>query len=187
MMIFPDVIVVRSRRKTVSIEITADYRVLLRVPLTASSREIARVLEEKKSWIAKHLKERSVRVGVSVLPFSAGQLKELAEQARVDLPQRVAHYAELIGVRYGRITIRAQRTRWGSCSSLGNLNFNCLTILCPERVRDYIVVHELCHLKHMDHSSAFWALVASYIPDYKECRRWLRTEGSILIERLRRS
>lgn len=187
MMSFPEVIVVRSRRKTVSIEITADNKVLIRAPLTMSSRDISFVLEEKKDWIAKHLRKRSVSAGASLPSFSKSQLKELAEQARVDLPQRTAHYADLIGVRYGRITIRAQRTRWGSCSSLGNLNFNCLTMLCPEKIRNYIVVHELCHLKHMDHSPAFWALVARYIPDYKECRRWLRSEGSVLIERLRRS
>lgn len=184
---FPDVIVVRSRRKTVSIEITADNKVLVRVPLNMSSRDISFVLEEKKGWISKHLRKRSVRAGDPLPSFSKTQLEELAEQAKADLPQRAKHYAELIGVRYGRITIRAQRTRWGSCSSLGNLNFNCLAMLCPERMRDYIVVHELCHLKHMDHSPAFWSLVARYIPDYSECRRWLRTDGSILIERLRKS
>ena len=74
---------------------------------------------------------------------------------------------------YGRITIRAQRSRWGSCSSKGNLNFNCLLMLTPSEIRDYVVVHELCHRIELNHSAYFWAEVARILPDYKECRKWL--------------
>ena len=93
-------------------------------------------------------------------------------------------YAPRIGVSYGRITIRSQRTRWGSCSAQGNLNFNCLLSLCPEEVRDYVVIHELCHRKEMNHSPKFWAEVEKVMPDYARHRKWLKENGGSLIARL---
>lgn len=88
------------------------------------------------------------------------------------------------GPRLNRITIRHQKTRWGSCSREGNLNFNCLLMLAPEEVRDYIVVHELCHLLHMDHSPEFWSEVERVIPKYKQANNWLKKNGSLLMARL---
>ena len=97
--------------------------------------------------------------------------------ALVDIPQRVKKYAPLVGVDYGRITIRMQKSRWGSCSSKGNLNFNCLLMAMPEEIRDYVVVHELCHRKQMNHSDKFWAEVEHVLPDYKASKKWLRDNG----------
>lgn len=97
--------------------------------------------------------------------------------ALVDIPQRVRMFAPIVGVEYGRITIRMQKSRWGSCSSKGNLNFNCLLMAMPEEVRDYVVVHELCHRKQMNHSDKFWAEVEKVLPDYKVSRKWLRDNG----------
>ena len=108
----------------------------------------------------------------------------MADQALQVIPDRVRHYAALIGVRYGRITIRNQKSKWGSCSAKGNLNFNCLLMLCPPEVLDYVVVHELCHRKEMNHSPKFWAEVEKYVPDYMTQRKWLKDEGSRLITRL---
>ena len=85
-----------------------------------------------------------------------------------------------MGVTYGRISIREQKTRWGSCSSAGNLNFNWRLIFAPEEVLDYVVVHELAHRKEMNHSKAFYAVVESVLPDYKSSRRWLREHGDSL-------
>ena len=101
-----------------------------------------------------------------------------------ELPEKVRFFAEKIGVSYGRITIRSQRTRWGSCSVKGNLNFNCLLMLCPEYVQDYVVIHELCHRKEMNHSAAFWAEVEKHCPDYRIRRKWLKDHGASLIARL---
>ena len=89
-----------------------------------------------------------------------------------------------MGVRYGRITIRNQHTRWGSCSAQGNLNFNCLLMLCPEAVRDYVVIHELCHRLELNHSEKFWTEVERVMPDYKIHRKWLKDNGTSLIARL---
>ena len=96
----------------------------------------------------------------------------------------MARFAPQVGVSYGRITIRSQRTRWGSCSARGNLNFNCLLMLCPEEVRDYVVVHELCHRKQLNHSPQFWAEVAAILPDAARHRKWLKENGGALIARL---
>ena len=85
-----------------------------------------------------------------------------------------------MGVSYGRIAIREQKTRWGSCSSKGTLNFNWRLILAPEEVLDYVVVHELAHRREMNHSKAFYAIVESVLPDYRQARRWLREHGDSL-------
>ena len=105
----------------------------------------------------------------------------LAEEALEVIQTRVEYFARVIGVTYGKITIRNQKTRWGSCSSKGNLNFNCLLMLAPPEVLDYVVVHELCHRKQMNHSKAFWSEVEKVLPDYKEARKWLKEEGSQMI------
>jgi predicted metal-dependent hydrolase len=87
-------------------------------------------------------------------------------------------------VSYGRITIRNQKTRWGSCSGKGNLNFNCLLMLAPPEVLDYVVVHELCHRREMNHSPRFWALVEQVLPDWRQRRQWLKTHGDALMRRM---
>ena len=91
--------------------------------------------------------------------------------------QKTAFWAARMKVSYGRITIRDQKTRWGSCSSRGNLNFNWRLLLMPERVMDYVIVHELAHRREMNHSAAFWQIVETYLPDYRERRQWLKENG----------
>ena len=108
----------------------------------------------------------------------------MAKQVKTIIPVRAAYFAPLVGVSYGRITIRSQHTRWGSCSSKGNLNFNCLLALVPPEVLDYVVVHELCHRKEMNHSPRFWAEVERILPDYKMSLKWLKENGTALIGRL---
>lgn len=98
----------------------------------------------------------------------------LREYARVRLGEQVRYYGAQMHVTVGRIAIKEQKTRWGSCSSKGNLNFNWKLILMPQRIQDYVVVHELAHRKQMNHSAAFWKEVEKVLPDYMECRQWLR-------------
>ena len=101
-------------------------------------------------------------------------------EARDLLTAKTSHWAGVLGVNPQRIFIREQKSRWGSCSSRGNVNYNWRLIMAPPAVVDYLVVHELCHMKQPNHSPAFWSLVAEAAPDYKEHRRWLRKNGALL-------
>ena len=172
--------VIRSQRKTISIQILPDGRVVIRCNYRTPEREIQRILSHKAQWIQTHLSKK-----VPAAPkLTQDQLQQLAEKARLYLPKRVALYAPRIGVTYGRITIRNQRTRWGSCSGKGNLNFNCMLMLAPEAVIDYVVIHELCHRKEMNHSANFWALVQRHCPDYPQLRKWLKEHGSAILAQM---
>ena len=174
--------IIRSTRKTISIQIESSGEIIVRAPLKMPAAEIEKLVEAKRSWIEKHL-PRPLEEGEKL---SLLQIQELADQAVKVIPERVKYFAPLVGVSYGKITIRNQRTRWGSCSGEGNLNFNCLLMLVPAEVLDYVVVHELCHRKEMNHSAQFWAEVERVIPDWKAHRRWLREQGQILMARMTR-
>ena len=175
---------VRSNRRSIAIEVTSDLRVIVRAPRRLSEREINRFVGEKADWIDIHLRKMKERQE----QHSEGQDKALTEQeirllttrAKRVFPPKVKKYAEIIGVTYGNITIRMQKSRWGSCSGKGNLNFNCLLMNAPEEIVDYVVVHELCHRKEMNHSDRFWAEVEKVLPDYKERRKWLKDNGMSL-------
>ncbi len=103
-------------------------------------------------------------------------------EAREILSQSAHYWASRMGARYGRIAIREQKTRWGSCSAKGNLNFNWRLILAPPEIRDYVVIHELCHLAYLNHSKEFWNKVAEFCPEYKTHRRWLKENGHTLMD-----
>ena len=174
--------VVRSSRKTLSLQITPEGEVIVRCPTRYPAGEIEKFVESKRSWIEKHLSR--IQTQPALVPFTMEQIEALADQALAVIPERVRHFAPLVGVGYGRITIRNQHSRWGSCSAKGNLNFNCLLMLCPPEVRDYVVIHELCHRREMNHSPRFWAEVEKICPDYKAHKKWLKENGSALIGRL---
>lgn len=175
---------IRSNRKTIAIQIKSDGQVIVRAPQCMSNSVIQQFIAQKESWIASHLARVQQRQVSAEPAFTAAELQQLAYKAREDIARRVARFAPLIGVSYQRITIRAQKTRWGSCSAKGNLNFNCLLMLCPETVRDYVVVHELCHRKELNHSARFWKAVERVLPTFTESRKWLKQSGSALIRRL---
>lgn len=179
--------IIRSSRKTLSLQIKPDGSLIVRAPNRLPEREIQRFLMEKSDWIEKTLAKVSrSNEAAEEAPLSQDEIRALADQALRDIPERVRIYAQRMGVTYGRITIRNQTTRWGSCSGTGNLNFNCLLMLAPEEVRDYVVVHELSHRRHMDHSKDFWAEVECVIPDYRKHVRWLKDNGGTLIARMQK-
>ena len=177
----------RSKRKSAAIKITADMQIVVFVPLYVSDNEIERMVISKSKWIDEHmLKVQSTideRSKLEKITFE--QLKELADQAVEYIPKRVKYYAEKENFIYNKITIKNLVSRWGSCSTKGNLNFNCLLMLTPDYVIDYIVVHELCHLREMNHSEKFWAEVEKIIPDYQRAELWLKQNGGSLISRMR--
>ena len=177
--------IIRSRRRTLCLEIR-EGRLIVRAPLRASGAMIRQFLDEKGPWIEKHLAgARAQEEAKKHVPLlTEEEIRSLALQARALIPDRVAYFARLLGVTYGRITIRCQRTRWGSCSSRGNLNFNCLLMLTPREVLDSVIVHELCHRKHMNHSAAFYTEVLRVLPDYRTQDRWLKKNGPLLMARL---
>ena len=181
--------IIRSSRKTLAIEIRPDMRVIVRAPYQASGSYIEQFISDRADWIVEHLrkmeqKNRQCNEALPVKKLSNDEIKKLADKACTYSPGRVAHFAPLVGVTYGRITIRNQRTRWGSCSSRGNLNFNCLLMLTPPEVIDYVVVHELCHRKEMNHSWRFWDEVAKVLPGYAEQEKWLKTHGNEIMKRM---
>ena len=177
--------IIKSKRKTLSIEVKMD-EVLVRAPQRMTNQQIRVFLEQKREWIDKHqkiLQSQAEMVRREPL-YTEEDIKEFANKAMQIIPKKVEHYAKIVGVDYGRITIRNQRTRWGSCSSKGNLNFNCLLVLFPDEVIDYVVVHELCHRKHMDHSKAFYAEVERVFPEYKKCQKWLKEHGRVYLRKV---
>jgi predicted metal-dependent hydrolase len=162
----------RSARKTVSLEIRPDGSLLVRAPLLMSQASIRRFVEAHRDWVEKRMRRREALPDVP--PMTEEALAALKKRARPAILERVAYYAPLVGVRYGSVSIRSQHSRWGSCSSKGNLNFNCLLLLAPPEVLDYVVVHELCHRIELNHSARFWAEVARVLPDWKARRDKIR-------------
>ena len=172
---------IRSSRKTVAVQVRDADAVIVRAPLRMPQYAIDSFVREHMWWIEKQQAKHAARAEQP--PLTDEEIGHLTAEAQRVIPARVAYFAPVVGVKCGHITIRHQKTRWGSCSSKGNLNFNCLLMLTPPEVIDSVVVHELCHLLEMNHSPRFWAQVARVMPDYARWRAWLRREGQALIGR----
>ena len=172
---------IRSSRRTLSLQITPQGRLRVRCPNRMPKAEIERFLASREQWIRTHLEK--CRAQSDQPQLTREELQALADQAGNRIPERLAYFAPRVGVTYGRTTLRMQKTRWGSCSARGNLNFNVLLMLAPPEVLDYVVVHELCHRKEMNHSPAFWAQVERVLPDYRGPRQWLKDHGNALMLR----
>lgn len=175
---------IRSSRKTVSVEVRADG-VTVRAPMKMPASEIEKFVRKHEKWIEKNVKKVEEQKGslAGVPPLTKEEIRALAERAARYIPERAAFYAPKIGVGYAKITIRCQRTKWGSCSAKGNLNFNCLLMLAPPEAIDSVVVHELCHRKEMNHSDRFYSEVLRVFPEYKKWDRWLKDNGAAILAR----
>lgn len=173
---------VRSHRKSCSISISPEAEITLRVPMHTTDKEISRLLVEKRIWIiTKYLETQKQMYARPVSDLTDAQRAALEQRylaaAKEYFPKRAAYYQQYTGGCYQRITIRDQKTRWGSCSAKGTLSFNWRLMLAPPEILDYVVIHELCHLTYMDHSAAFWRKVESVCPGYRTARRWLKDHG----------
>ena len=171
---------IRSSRKTVAIQISPAGKVTVRAPKNMPAAAITQFVESRRGWLEKHLADRPA----AQPKFTDEEIRSMKKHAGEILPELAEHFSKLVGATYGRVTVRSQHTRWGSCSSRGNLNFNCLLMQMPDAVIEYVVVHELCHRKEMNHSPRFWAEVERILPDYRQSRRWLKEHGGALIARL---
>lgn len=213
---------IRSRRKTISITITEDARVVVRAPLRVSVAVIEGFLKQKRQWIAEKRDMAAKRAaahrqgeffsgeefpylgrtlmlsvsdeikGIEAigsvlafprawLPHAEERLKKWyrAEAARV-VEGRLMPLAASTGLRPASVGITDARRRWGSCSTGGRLNFTWRLVMAPQDVIDYVLVHELVHMEHMDHSAAFWGLVGQIMPEYREKKKWLKDNNALL-------
>lgn len=164
--------VIYSSRRTVSLCIK-NGGLIVRAPFGTSEKKIVEIIEKHSAWVEKHLK-RSEEKHSRESSLSEENIAELRKLAKKILKVKVAYYAEIMGLKYGRITITGAKTRFGSCSSKGNISFSYRLMLYPEAAIDYVVVHELSHLLEMNHSKAFYKIVESVLPDYKERRKLLK-------------
>ena len=160
------------------LEVPWGQPVRLIVPRTASAAEVERVLADRRAWIEQQRRRQVPRLGLDRLSVSESEARLGARELVSRLAQAEA---ERVGVAFARIRIGGQRTLWGSCSPRGTLSFNWRLVLAPFEVVDYVVVHELCHLRIPDHSQRFWALVERHRPDWRRQRDWLREYGSELL------
>ncbi len=170
----------RNRRsKCVRLIIHRDGRLVATAPGRVSLRTIEDFFRNKSAWILEKLAVFASLPPSMVVEEHRAKYLEHRERARALATERLQYFNTHYGFTYGRISVKAQKTLWGSCSRQGNLNFNYKIAIIPPALADYIVVHELCHLKELNHSPRFWSLVAETIPDYAVCRRELRKIGRI--------
>lgn len=165
--------VTRSNRSSIGLRIDLDGRLSVRAPYLMPDKEIRRIVESRSAWIERARIRQQKRRDTHHEPDD-DQRRALIQKAKAILPPKIAHYAALMGVRPTRITITGARTRFGSCSAKNSVSFSWRLMQYPEEAIDYVVVHELAHIRHHDHSPAFYALIASVMPDHKQRRSLLR-------------
>lgn len=169
--------VIRSARKSLGLEVRDANTVLARIPTRVSDRELKAFVENHRSWILEKtavMAEREENRKSTPAPLPELLSKTDRMKVQLKIGKRVRHYCEIMGVTVGYVTVKNQKTRWGSCSAKGNVNFNYQLAFLPDELLDYVVIHELAHRRHMDHSRAFWAEVEKYCPDYLERREQLK-------------
>ena len=169
--------VIRSARKSLGLEVRDANTVLARIPTRVSDRELKAFVENHRSWILEKTEVMAEREEKrKSTPAPPPELLSKTDRMKIQLKigKRVRHYCEAMGVTVGYVTVKNQKTRWGSCSAKGNVNFNYQLAFLPDELLDYVVIHELAHRRHMNHSRAFWAEVEKYCPDYLERRKQLK-------------
>lgn len=165
--------IIYSKRKTLCLQVKQNGTVIVRAPFGAPRAKIEEFVLKHRGWVAKKV-EIAKNKPVSIDMLDENEIKRLKELALEVIPPRVEYYASLVGVSYASISINRAKTRFGSCSSQKRLNFSCNLMRYPIEAIDYVVLHEVAHLKELNHSKRFWAIVEKYMPDYKERKRILK-------------
>lgn len=162
------------RARRIRLALYCDGRVVLTLPFFVSYKRGQQFLKSKEEWIRRTLRKLTSRPENILHRGSQKEYRDSRAAARQLIEERLVHFQKFYAVTWKRVSIRNQKTRWGSCSRAGSLSFNYRLLLLSPHLRDYIIVHELCHLKELNHSRRFWELVAKTFPDYKKLRRELR-------------
>lgn len=171
---------VSRRARRMRISISGSKGLIVTIPYRASIPLMEKFLHEKSHWIIEKLTTLSLQGRERFPAVSRANFLKNKEQAKALVLERIEHFNALYQFPFRSVSIRNQKTRWGSCSKSGNLSFNYKILLLTPRMADYIVIHELCHLRELNHSQRFWRLVAQVLPDHKEIRRDLRASGPVL-------
>ncbi len=162
-----DYTLIRSNRKSVSIQVDTDCNITVRAPMRTSQKEIDKILLEKKAWLEKAvISQREKKKEIK--EYSEEDIKLLRKKAKEIIPQKVEYYANLMQVNPNSVKINSAKKRYGSCSGANNLNFSLYLMDKDERFIDYVVVHELAHIRHHNHSKDFYKFIEQFMPDYKE-------------------
>ena len=165
--VLPPYLLIRSDRKTVAIQVERDGRVVVRAPKGCTRAEAEDHLRQHLQWVEHHRLRQQAYAAAHPDPTET-ELVRLTDRARQVLPPLIAHHAKRMGVTPAGFSVTRARTRLGSCSFLNRLNFSCLLMQYPHAAVEYVVVHELAHIRHKNHSPAFWQEVEHYLPDWRQ-------------------
>ncbi len=165
---------IRSRRRTLALEITPDCRVLVRAPMNASQASIRAFVDAHERWLRTHLEQQRQRMATAPPPPTPADIEVLKAKARAILPQKVAQWSRKTGLIPTGLKITTARKRYGSCSGKNSLCFSCFLMECPEAAIDLVVVHELCHIREKNHGPRFYALLEQILPDWKTRKKLLK-------------
>lgn len=170
----PYILKISSRAKYLRLTIKPDGQVTITKPRWLSQRQVDRFWRAKQAWVRSRLSKIKSRPQGLLSKYNRSHYLKNKDTAKQFIIERLSYFNEFYNFEFGRISIRNQKTRWGSCSKDKNLNFSYKLLFLPRKLADYIVVHELCHLKELNHSKNFWQLVERTIPDYNQTRKKLR-------------
>lgn len=162
--------IIRSKRRSIAIQVDTDCNIVVRAPLNMSEDKIQSFVLEKKAWLEKAVAEQ-MKKRKQQKNYTDEDIKILRKKAKEVIPQKVAYYSKIMGVEPTGVKINSAKKRYGSCSGKNSLNFSLFLMDKDERFIDYVVVHELAHIVHHNHSKEFYALIEKYMPDYKERKK----------------
>jgi predicted metal-dependent hydrolase len=169
------IIRINKRARSVRLSVHTDGSVIVTTPCGVGEDRIERFIQEKSKWLLSKIEYFKQFKSHTFLKHDRSDYLKHKQKALELARERVGHYSAIYKFNYNRISVRNQKTRWGSCSLKGNLNFNYKISLLPKHLADYIIVHEVCHLGELNHSKRFWNLVAKTIPNHQSLRSELRT------------